>query len=76
MHKTYPRSAEYARRAKTKFLSVTVVGSDGFGYVLDNGMHRTVPQIGTVISAAHLEDAGRPAGGGLATGAGHVTPGS
>jgi len=27
----------------------TVVGSDGFGYVLDNGIHRKVPQIGNVI---------------------------
>lgn len=27
----------------------TVVGSDGFGYVLDEGVHRKVPQIGQVI---------------------------
>ena len=27
----------------------TVVGSDGFGYVLDNGVHRKVPQVGYVI---------------------------
>ena len=27
----------------------TVVGSDGFGYVLDEGAHRKVPQIGNVI---------------------------
>jgi len=27
----------------------TVVGSDGFGYVLDNGVHRKVPQVGFVI---------------------------
>ncbi len=26
-----------------------VIGSDGFGYVLDQGMHRKVPQIGSVI---------------------------
>jgi len=26
-----------------------VVGSDGFGYVLDNGVHRKVPQVGYVI---------------------------
>jgi len=26
-----------------------VVGSDGFGYVLDNGMHRKVPQVGYVV---------------------------
>src|SRR5205814_1100436 len=27
----------------------TVIGSDGFGYVLDGGLHRKVPQIGNVI---------------------------
>jgi UDP-3-O-[3-hydroxymyristoyl] glucosamine N-acyltransferase len=27
----------------------TVIGSDGFGYVLDSGIHRKVPQIGQVI---------------------------
>ena len=27
----------------------TVIGSDGFGYVQDNGIHRKVPQIGNVI---------------------------
>jgi UDP-3-O-[3-hydroxymyristoyl] glucosamine N-acyltransferase len=27
----------------------TVVGSDGFGYVLDEGVHRKVPQVGNVI---------------------------
>ena len=27
----------------------TVVGSDGFGYVLDQGTHRKIPQIGNVI---------------------------
>ena len=27
----------------------TVIGSDGFGYVLDGGIHRKVPQIGNVI---------------------------
>jgi UDP-3-O-[3-hydroxymyristoyl] glucosamine N-acyltransferase len=29
--------------------SGTVVGSDGFGYVLDGGFHRKIQQIGTVI---------------------------
>ncbi|HVM48227.1 MAG TPA: UDP-3-O-(3-hydroxymyristoyl)glucosamine N-acyltransferase [Candidatus Acidoferrum sp.] len=33
----------------------TVVGSDGFGYVLDNGMHRKVPQIGNVIIGDDVE---------------------
>ena len=26
-----------------------VIGSDGFGYVLDNGLHRKVPQVGHVV---------------------------
>jgi UDP-3-O-[3-hydroxymyristoyl] glucosamine N-acyltransferase len=33
----------------------TVVGSDGFGYVLDNGIHRKVPQIGNVILCDDVE---------------------
>jgi UDP-3-O-[3-hydroxymyristoyl] glucosamine N-acyltransferase len=35
--------------------SGTVVGSDGFGYVLDNGVHRKVPQIGNVIICDDVE---------------------
>jgi UDP-3-O-[3-hydroxymyristoyl] glucosamine N-acyltransferase len=27
----------------------TVIGSDGFGYVLDQGVHRKIPQVGNVI---------------------------
>jgi UDP-3-O-[3-hydroxymyristoyl] glucosamine N-acyltransferase len=33
----------------------TVVGSDGFGYVLDGGSHRKVPQIGNVIIRDDVE---------------------
>ena len=33
----------------------TVVGSDGFGYVLDNGVHRKVPQIGNVMICDDVE---------------------
>src|SRR5882724_8736517 len=33
----------------------TVVGSDGFGYVQDNGIHRKVPQIGNVIIREDVE---------------------
>ena len=33
----------------------TVIGSDGFGYVLDNGAHRKVPQIGNVIIRDDVE---------------------
>ena len=32
-----------------------VIGSDGFGYVLDNGTHRKVPQIGNVIICDDVE---------------------
>lgn len=33
----------------------TVVGSDGFGYVLDGGVHLKVPQIGNVIIGDNVE---------------------
>jgi UDP-3-O-[3-hydroxymyristoyl] glucosamine N-acyltransferase len=33
----------------------TVIGSDGFGYVLDTGFHRKVPQIGNVIIGDDVE---------------------
>jgi len=33
----------------------TVVGSDGFGYVLDQGAHRKIPQIGNVIIQDDVE---------------------
>lgn len=32
-----------------------VIGADGFGYVLDNGTHRKVPQIGNVILKDDVE---------------------
>jgi UDP-3-O-[3-hydroxymyristoyl] glucosamine N-acyltransferase len=35
--------------------SGTVIGSDGFGYVLDGGCHRKVPQIGNVIIGDDVE---------------------
>lgn len=34
---------------RVRIHSGTVIGADGFGYVLDNGAHLKVPQIGTVI---------------------------
>ncbi len=40
---------------RVRIHSGTVVGSDGFGYVLDNGMHRKVPQIGNVIIRDDVE---------------------
>ena len=33
----------------------TVIGSDGYGYVLDGGVHRKVPQIGNVIIGDDVE---------------------
>lgn len=35
--------------------SGSVIGADGFGYVLDGGMHRKVPQIGKVILHDEVE---------------------
>jgi UDP-3-O-[3-hydroxymyristoyl] glucosamine N-acyltransferase len=35
--------------------SGTVIGSDGFGYVQDSGIHRKVPQIGNVIVGDDVE---------------------
>ncbi|MDE3067424.1 MAG: UDP-3-O-(3-hydroxymyristoyl)glucosamine N-acyltransferase [Verrucomicrobiota bacterium] len=32
-----------------------VIGADGFGYVLDGGIHRKVPQIGNVVVGADVE---------------------
>jgi UDP-3-O-[3-hydroxymyristoyl] glucosamine N-acyltransferase len=40
---------------RVRIHSGTVVGSDGFGYVLDNGVHRKVPQIGNVIICDDVE---------------------
>lgn len=48
----YP-STEVGNRVRIH--SGTVVGSDGFGYVLDNGIHRKVPQIGNVIICDDVE---------------------
>ncbi|HTX52056.1 MAG TPA: UDP-3-O-(3-hydroxymyristoyl)glucosamine N-acyltransferase, partial [Candidatus Baltobacteraceae bacterium] len=48
----YPRT-EIGHRVRIH--SGTVVGSDGFGYVLDNGIHRKVPQIGNVIICDDVE---------------------
>ena len=48
----YPRT-EIGNRVRIH--SGTVVGADGFGYVLDNGVHRKVPQIGNVIIGDDVE---------------------
>ena len=33
----------------------TVIGSDGYGYVLDGGIHRKIPQVGNVIIGEDVE---------------------
>jgi len=54
----FPNVTLYARTEvghRVRIHSGTVVGSDGFGYVLDNGTHRKVPQIGSVIICDDVE---------------------
>ncbi len=41
--------------ARVRIHAGTVIGSDGFGYVLDGGVHRKVPQIGNVIIGDDVE---------------------
>jgi UDP-3-O-[3-hydroxymyristoyl] glucosamine N-acyltransferase len=48
----YPRT-ELGQRVRIH--SGTVIGADGFGYVLDAGAHRKVPQIGNVILGDDVE---------------------
>jgi UDP-3-O-[3-hydroxymyristoyl] glucosamine N-acyltransferase len=48
----YPRT-EIGNRVRIH--SGTVIGSDGFGYVQDGGIHRKVPQIGNVIIRDDVE---------------------
>lgn len=48
----YPRS-QIGQRVRIH--AGSVIGSDGFGYVLDAGKHRKVPQIGNVIIGDDVE---------------------
>lgn len=48
----YPRT-QIGRRVRIH--SGTVIGSDGFGYVFDQGEHRKVPQVGNVIIGDDVE---------------------
>ncbi len=48
----YPRT-ELGQRVRVH--AGAVVGSDGYGYVLDGGAHRKVPQIGNVIVGDDVE---------------------
>ncbi len=54
----FPNVTIYARTEignRVRIHSGTVIGSDGFGYVQDNGVHRKVPQIGNVIIRDDVE---------------------
>src|SRR5450755_2003874 len=48
----YPRTEIGSR---VRIHAGTVIGSDGYGYVLDGGFHRKVPQIGNVIIGDDVE---------------------
>jgi len=48
----YPRS-QLGQRVRIH--AGTVVGSDGFGYVLDGGVHQKIPQVGNVIIGDDVE---------------------
>jgi len=54
----FPNVTIYAQSQigkRVRIHSSTVIGSDGFGYVFDNGFHRKVPQIGNVIIGDDVE---------------------
>jgi len=54
----FPNVTIYARTEighRVRVHAGTVIGSDGFGYVPDGGIHRKVPQIGNVIIGDDVE---------------------
>ena len=54
----FPNVVLYPRTQLGKRVRVhagTVIGSDGFGYVLDAGAHRKVPQVGSVVVQDDVE---------------------
>ncbi|MDB6112289.1 MAG: lpxD [Pedosphaera sp.] len=54
----FPNVTIYSRSQlgqRVRIHSGTVIGSDGFGYVFDQGAHRKVPQIGNVIIGDDVE---------------------
>jgi UDP-3-O-[3-hydroxymyristoyl] glucosamine N-acyltransferase len=54
----YPNVTIYPRSQIGKRVRIhagVVIGSDGFGYVLDGGFHRKIPQIGNVIVGDDVE---------------------
>lgn len=54
----FPNVIIYSRTQignRVRIHSGTVIGSDGFGYVFDEGAHRKVPQIGNVVIGDDVE---------------------
>lgn len=54
----YPNAVLYARTQvghRSRIHAGAVIGSDGYGYVLDEGMHRKVPQVGHVVIQEDVE---------------------
>ena len=54
----FPNVTLYARTqvgARVRVHAGSVIGSDGFGYVLDAGAHRKVPQVGNVVVGDDVE---------------------
>jgi UDP-3-O-[3-hydroxymyristoyl] glucosamine N-acyltransferase len=48
----FPNATIYARTqigARVRVHAAAVIGSDGFGYVLDGAAHRKIPQVGNVV---------------------------
>src|SRR5262249_43256037 len=54
----FPNVTLYARTQignRVRIHAGTIIGSDGFGYVQDAGVHRKVPQIGNVVIGDDVE---------------------
>jgi UDP-3-O-[3-hydroxymyristoyl] glucosamine N-acyltransferase len=54
----FPNVTIYSRSQIGKRVRIhagTVIGSDGFGYVFDSGVHRKVPQIGNILIGDDVE---------------------
>lgn len=54
----YPNAVLYPRTQlghRVVIHAGAVIGSDGYGYVLDNGVHRKIPQVGSVIVQDDVE---------------------
>ncbi len=54
----YPNVVIYSRAqigARVRLHAGCVIGSDGYGYVFDQGAHRKIPQVGTVVIQDDVE---------------------